>query len=146
MKSEAIILWNRLRTSGRLPYVIVAVVVVLVVSVSVIQSMTKASSIEAASSTSVVETVGELEQTWTKSYAETTCSDWNAIMDDHEMYVAAADILTSARNKIDGGTGLPPDSMIDEFRSGITTVCVVPSMTLLEATYGLYTTEPRFHP
>ncbi|SKA87063.1 hypothetical protein SAMN06295879_1025 [Agreia bicolorata] len=130
----------------RLPYVIVAAVIILVVSISMIQSLIKTSSIDAAQPTAAVETVGELEQTWTTSYAETTCSDWNSLMDDHQRYVAAADILTSARNKIDGGTGLPPESMISEFRRGITTVCVVPSMTLLEATYGLYTTEPRFHP
>jgi len=59
---------------------------------------------------------------------------------------AAADILTSARNKIDGGTGLPADSMIEDFAGGITTACVVPSMTLTDVTFGLYSTEPRFHP
>ena len=88
----------------------------------------------------------EYTQTWDKAYSETTCSDWNGAMTDAQQFAAAADILTSARNKIDGGTGMPFDSLIAEFRSGITNVCVIPSMTLTDATYGLYTTEPRFHP
>ena len=67
-------------------------------------------------------------------------------MTEAQQFAAAADILTSARNKIDGGVGLPPDSLIVEFQSGITNVCMVPSMTLVDATYGLYSTEPRFHP
>jgi hypothetical protein len=85
-------------------------------------------------------------QTWSKSYSETTCDDWKGSMTDSQQFAAAADILTSARNKIDGGSGLPPDSLINEFQAGVTNVCVAPSMTITDATYGLYTTEPRFHP
>lgn len=67
-------------------------------------------------------------------------------MSPAQQFAGAADILTSARNKIDNGTGMPSDSLIEEFEAGITEVCVIPSMTITEATYGLYTTEPRFHP
>lgn len=85
-------------------------------------------------------------QTWAKSYSETTCEDWNDSMSNAQQFAAAADILTSARDKIDGATGLPPDSLITEFQDGVTNVCVIPSMTLTDATYGLYTTETRFQP
>lgn len=85
-------------------------------------------------------------QTWATSYAETTCEDWNTRMTSGQQFAAAADILTAARNKIDGGTGLPGDPLISEFQGGVTTVCVVPTMTLTDAGYSLYTTEPRFHP
>ena len=86
------------------------------------------------------------EQTWGAAYTDTTCDDWNTLMTSAQQFAAAADILTAARNKIDGGEGLPPDSLISEFQAGVTNVCVIPSMTLTDATYGLYTTEPRFHP
>ena len=85
-------------------------------------------------------------QTWSQSYAETACEDWNIEMTSAQQFAAAADILTSARNKIDGGQGLPPDALISEFQSGITNVCIVPTMSLTDATYGLYTTAPRFRP
>jgi hypothetical protein len=85
-------------------------------------------------------------QTWGKQYSDTTCSDWNGEMTGQQQFAAAADILTSARNKIDDGSGLPSDALVREFEGGITTVCVEPTMTLTDATYGLYATEPRFHP
>jgi hypothetical protein len=85
-------------------------------------------------------------QTWATSYSETTCADWLGEMTSGQRWAAAADILTSARNKIDGGEGLPPDSLITEFEGGLTNVCIEPTMTLTDASYGLYTTEPRFHP
>ncbi|WP_152970186.1 hypothetical protein [Frigoribacterium sp. RIT-PI-h] len=99
------------------------------------------------------ETAGDAEvassrytQTWSQGYAETSCDEWNLEMTSAQQFAAAADILTSARNKIDGGVGLPPDALISEFQAGVTNVCIVPTMTLTDATSGLYTTEPRFHP
>lgn len=85
-------------------------------------------------------------QTWSQSYAETSCDEWNLEMTSAQQFAAAADILTSARNKIDGGVGLPPDALTSEFQAGVTNVCIIPTMTLTDATFGLYTTEPRFHP
>ncbi len=85
-------------------------------------------------------------QTWGKQYSDTTCDDWNKVMTDAQQWAASADILSAARDKIDGATGVAPDELIDEFQSGITNVCVVPTMSLTDASYGLYTTEPRFKP
>lgn len=90
--------------------------------------------------------VDKYTQTWEKDYSETTCDDWNDLMSNKQQWAASADILSAARDKIDGGTGVAPDELIDEFQSGITNVCIVPTMTLTDASYGLYTTEPRFHP
>jgi hypothetical protein len=36
--------------------------------------------------------------------------------------------------------------MITEFEGGLDTVCVIDSMTMVDAGVGLYMTEPRFHP
>lgn len=90
--------------------------------------------------------VSKYTQTWSKDYASTTCAQWRRAMSDEQQFAAAADILTAARNKIDGGTGLPSDSLIIEFQGGITTSCVIPKATLTDITYLLYNTEPRFEP
>lgn len=97
-------------------------------------------------STRAEDRTSKYTQTWSKQYSDTTCSDWNDEMSEQQHFSAAADILTSARNKLDDGTGLPSDALIREFEDGITNVCVEPTMTLTDATYGLYATEPRFHP
>lgn len=69
---------------------------------------------------------GKYTQTWTKkSYSQTKCVDWNAEMTDKQQWVAAADMLNSARNKIDGGEGLPPDVLITSFQGDITESCEV---------------------
>lgn len=67
-------------------------------------------------------------------------------MTSAQQFAAAADILESARNKIDEGVGLPPDALTSEFQAGVTNACIIPTMTPTDATFGLYTTEPRFHP
>lgn len=88
---------------------------------------------------------GKYDQTWSKQYSDTTCDDWTGEMDDHQQWVAAADMLSGARSA-DGEDGLPSDSMITEFQGGITTACVVPTMAFNEVAAGLYVTEPRFRP
>jgi hypothetical protein len=85
-------------------------------------------------------------QTWTKAYSETTCDDWNTQLTSAQKFAASADMLAGARNKGDGGTGLPSDALINEFSGGITNVCVEPTMALTDAAVGLYLTEPRFKP
>ncbi len=119
--------------------VIVAIVIVGFVACTAIGSSHTSTSSSSSD-------VSKYTQTWPKSYAETTCADWLQTMTSAQRFAAAADILSSARNKIDGGTGLPPDSLITEFAVGTSNVCVVPTMTITDATYGLYSTEPRFHP
>jgi hypothetical protein len=69
----------------------------------------------------IAEAMG-LNQTWTKNYGETTCAEWNGRMTEHERYVAAADILTSART-YDGGTGLPPELLLRRFQGDVTEAC-----------------------
>jgi hypothetical protein len=87
------------------------------------------------------------EQTWPESYSSTTCREWHREMTREQQWSAAADMLTGARNKGDGGEGLPPDLLVDEFMGGITTACVVPDMSLAEVGAGLYLTErARFRP
>ncbi len=81
------------------------------------------------------------DQTWPHPYSQTTCADWNDDMTSAQQWAAAADMLTGARNKGDGGEGLPPDPLVDEFRAGITTACVVDTMTLADVGAGLYLTE-----
>ena len=87
------------------------------------------------------------DQTWSGSYSSTTCAEWNAEMTGDQQWAAAADMLTSARNKRDGGQGLPPDYLVDRFVGGIDAVCVVRDMSLAEAGASLYLTErDRFRP
>ena len=64
-------------------------------------------------------------QTWTKSYGLTTCGDWNDEMSDSQQWVAAADILTGARKRWDGGEDPPTDSLISRFQRDITEACSV---------------------
>lgn len=90
---------------------------------------------------------GKYDQTWPKSYSSTTCTEWGDEMTEHEQWVAAADMLTGARNKGDGGAGVAPDYLVDTFRGGIDTACVIDTMTLDEVGAGLYLTErARFAP
>lgn len=100
-----------------------------------------------SSSSAVDDGTAKYTQTWPDSYSSTTCDDWNTRMTDAQQFAAAADMLAGARNKGDGGTGLPEDSLITEFQAGITNVCVEPTMTLTDAGAGLYLTErDRFKP
>lgn len=85
-------------------------------------------------------------QTWGKDYADTTCGDWNAQMTDEQQFAAAADILASAWDKIEGSSDFPSDSLITEFQGGISKACIEDTMTLTDVSYGVYTTEPRFEP
>ena len=62
-------------------------------------------------------------------------------MSDAQQFAASADMLTGARNKGDGGTGLPPDALIEQFQDGVTTACVVPTATVAEIGAGVYLTE-----
>lgn len=130
----------RPRLSG---FTIVAISVGIVLFLLFVVSCTVNSS---SSDDAEVAEVSKYTQTWTTAYSETTCNDWLSRMTPAQQFAASADILTAARNKIDGGSGLPADSLIEEFSDGINNVCVIPDMTLTDATYGLYTTEPRFQP
>lgn len=87
------------------------------------------------------------EQTWSQDYSSTTCEEWSTAMTEHQQFAAAADILASARNKIDGGTGLPPDDLIRDFQAAVTDSCMTPSWTITDASYVAYTDgAARFAP
>lgn len=85
-------------------------------------------------------------QTWEKSYGDTSCTEWNEEMTASQQFAASADMLAGARNKGDGGTGLPPDPLVDEFAGGISSACVIPTSPITEIAVGVYLTEPRFKP
>lgn len=85
-------------------------------------------------------------QTWTKTYSKTTCPDWLKTITPAQQFAAAADILTSGRNKIDKGTGMPSDALIRDFQNATTTYCTIPGMTLTDATYAVYLDGKRFRP
>ena len=98
-------------------------------------------------STSNSSNTDKYKQTWSKTYASTTCQEWKSAMSDKQQWVAAADMLTAARNKKDGGNGLPPDALVTTFQGGITTSCVVPSAKVAEIGAALYLTErAQFRP
>jgi hypothetical protein len=78
-------------------------------------------------------------QTWTKSYGLTTCGDWNDQMTDSQQWASAADMLTSARKKWDGGEGLPADSLVTRFQGEISQACSVDdNQQLPEIAIGVY--------
>lgn len=81
------------------------------------------------------------DQTWDTSYAETTCTQWLEEMSPQQRFAAAADMLTGARNKGDGGDGLPSDDLINEFKAGVDNACVEPTAKLAEIGAALYLTE-----
>lgn len=60
-------------------------------------------------------------------------------MTQAQKWAAAADILTSARNKVDGGSGVPADGLITSFRDDITEGCSgdVPGLIITDVTYGV---------
>jgi hypothetical protein len=97
-------------------------------------------------SPSAAPTVDKYAQTWTKTYSKTTCSDWLNIMTPAQQFAAAADILTSGRNKVDKGTGMPSDSIFKDFQAATTDYCTIPSMTLTDATYAVYMDGKKYRP
>lgn len=120
---------------------------VIVVIVVTAFSSCIANASRSSSSTSVDDDTSKYTQTWPESYSSTTCDDWNTQMTSAQQFAAAADMLSSARDKGDGGTGVAPDALISDFESGITNVCVEPTMTLTDAGAGLYLTErTRYRP
>jgi hypothetical protein len=62
------------------------------------------------------------EQTWRTPYGSTTCGEFLNMMDDHQRWVTAADMLVSAR-KVDGVTALPADTEVARFQGDMATAC-----------------------
>lgn len=72
-------------------------------------------------------------QTWGKQYSATSCDEWLNQMSPGQRFAASADMLTGARNKGDGGTGVPEDDLIDEFAAGVDSTCDAGASSLAEA-------------
>jgi hypothetical protein len=68
----------------------------------------------------------KFKQTWSKSYDETTCTDWLDLMDNHQRFVAAGDQLIVLRKR-DGNGELPPDDMIGAFALSMSDICRAPA-------------------
>lgn len=82
---------------------------------------------------------GKYDQTWPKQYAATTCAEFENAMTPQQRFAAAADMLAGARDTGDGGTGVPPDSLIDQFKAAVDGACEAqPTMALTEAAVGVY--------
>lgn len=89
---------------------------------------------------------GKFEQTWKTPYADTTCGNFLHQMNDHERWVAAADMLAGAR-KTDGGSDLPADSEITRFQKDMGTACEANAdMKAAEAGATLYLMDPSYRP
>ena len=56
------------------------------------------------------------EQTWQKSYATTTCAEWNSTMSDKQQFAAAGDLLW-AHLQDNGAKDRPDRSSIEGFQT-----------------------------
>jgi len=91
--------------------------------------------------------VSKYTQTWTKGYDKTDCGDWNRVMTVQQRFAMSADVLTSARNKISGGKGMPSDVLILDFEKNISTACEADnSVKVLEIAYYVYNYDSTFKP
>ena len=77
-------------------------------------------------------------QSWGKNYSDTSCSEWHQQMTSAQRFAAAADMLVGARG-VDGGEGLPPDSLISQFEGDIGEACEAGNvLPLNEVAVGIY--------
>lgn len=99
----------------------------IVRSVKTLRALAVAAALSCAACSSAPDTnnTSKYTQTWAKSYADTTCTEWNTAMKSQQRFAAAADMLAGARNKGDGGSGLPPDSLIERFQADVAQGCSV---------------------
>lgn len=84
-------------------------------------------------------------QTWPTSYGATPCSDWRDVMDNHQRFVGAADMLLTLRTK-DGAGEIPTDEMIGAFALDMTDMCAAPAgevATISEVAALVYLAFPK---
>jgi hypothetical protein len=88
------------------------------------------------------------KQTWTGGYSTTTCAEWNAMMTKQQRFAYSADVLTAARNKIDGGSGVAPDSLINRFTDDISDGCSsgIKGLTISDVAILAYSSSSRYLP
>lgn len=67
--------------------------------------------------------IGKYEQTWPKDYGATSCGEWHKKMDEHQQFVAGADMISNLWGA-DGVKGqLPPDPLVNAFAANISVAC-----------------------
>lgn len=86
-------------------------------------------------------------QTWPKSYATTTCADWNGVMDQHQKFVMAGDMLLSEQKTVKPAAGIPSDALIDTFEAAIASSCNGSDQLLVSnLAVGIYVTDTQYQP
>ncbi|MCU1668057.1 MAG: hypothetical protein JWP40_984 [Blastococcus sp.] len=79
------------------------------------------------------------DQTWTKSYGSTTCGEFKSRMSEHERFVMAADMIGSTAADRTGNKDLPPDSLVDNVVSQMSTACEADSsVAMTDIAVGLF--------
>lgn len=63
-------------------------------------------------------------QTWAKAYGDTTCEDWRSVMDEHQKFVMAGDILYTQQKKVKADVAIPDDALIGQFQGQIQGLCL----------------------
>ena len=87
-------------------------------------------------------------QTWAKPYGETTCADWRDVMDEHQKFVMASDILLTSQRKVKADAPIPDDALIGQFQGQIQGLCLTnPTDDVITAAFIVWTTgEDVFAP
>lgn len=83
--------------------------------------------------------VGRYEQTWHRPYSRTRCRVWLDRMSVHQRFVSVADMLSGARDKGDGGSGVAPDRLIRKFEADMFDVCsIAPARPITDVAVAIY--------
>ena len=62
-------------------------------------------------------------QTWPLDYGATRCGQWLSRMTEKQRWVAAADMLVSARKVDHDSTDMPADGLVTKFKNEVTQGC-----------------------
>ncbi len=104
-------------------------------------------SVTPTASSTATSNVNKYVQTWPKDYKSTTCGEWLNKMTEAQRWAASADILTAARNKVSGGSGMPSDALVSKFERNISIGCEgSDAVTILEAAYYVYNYDSTYKP
>ncbi|MER5890326.1 hypothetical protein ABT160_41420 [Streptomyces sp. NPDC001941] len=83
---------------------------------------------------------------WPKSYAETTCPEYNSAMTEEQQRAAAADMLADAQ-KLDGSTQSPMDRKVNGFVVSLAMTCALhPNLDLATVGVTLYRRDKNYKP
>jgi hypothetical protein len=79
------------------------------------------------------------EQTWDTAYSSTTCTQFAGEMTDDERFAMAADMITGAATDKNPDAGLPPDSLVKDVVSQMSTACEAEgSVVMTDIAVGLF--------